>query len=156
MYGTTRLVYYGENSPWPLVSTWPLADWEKLLKSKNQCCGLSDPWHFGTDLDPEPLTNASGSGSCYFPRWPSRRQQKTNFLKSLCLLLYLLTSFVKDKKSQRSQKTVGIKVFLTIFAWGYGTSCHGIRIRNTAKNSWHCESIWKFLRYFLWMYRTGV
>jgi hypothetical protein len=28
-----------------------------------------------------------------------------------------LTSFLKDKKSKRSHKTVGIKVFLTIFAW---------------------------------------
>jgi hypothetical protein len=26
-----------------------------------------------------PLTNGSGSGSCYFRHWPSRRQQKTNF-----------------------------------------------------------------------------
>jgi hypothetical protein len=33
-----------------------------------------------------------------------------------CLLLFEGTSFFKDKKSKRSQKTVGIKVFLTIFA----------------------------------------
>jgi hypothetical protein len=26
-------------------------------------------------------------------------------------------SFFKDKKPKRSQKTVGIKVFLTVFAW---------------------------------------
>jgi hypothetical protein len=35
-----------------------------------------------------------------------------------CLLLFecTFTSFFKDKKSKRSHKTVGIKVFLTIFA----------------------------------------
>ncbi len=27
---------------------------------------VADPSHFGTDADPLPLTNGSGSGSCYF------------------------------------------------------------------------------------------
>ncbi len=48
-----------------------------------------------------PLTNRSGSGSCYFRHWPSRRQQKTNsFYKFFCLLLVkgIFTSFFKDKK----------------------------------------------------------
>jgi hypothetical protein len=38
--------------------------------------------------------------------------------KFFCLLLFegTFTSFFKDKKSKRSNKTVGIKVFLTIFA----------------------------------------
>jgi hypothetical protein len=31
--------------------------------------------------------------------------------------VHLCTSFFKDKKAKRSHKTVGIKVFLTIFAW---------------------------------------
>jgi hypothetical protein len=46
-------------------------------------------------------------------------QQKTNLKKKFfCLLLFegTFTSFFKDKKSKRSHKTVGIKVFLTIFA----------------------------------------
>ncbi len=34
-----------------------------------------------------PLTNGSGSGSCYFRHWPSRCQQKTNFLTQFFLLL---------------------------------------------------------------------
>jgi len=40
------------------------------------------------------------------------------FKKVFCLLLFegTFTSFFKDKKSKRSQKTVGIKVFLTFFA----------------------------------------
>jgi hypothetical protein len=46
--------------------------------------------------------------------------QKTNyiFLHFFCLLLFegIFTSFFKDKKSKRSHKIVGIKIFLTIFA----------------------------------------
>ena len=41
--------------------------------------------------------------------------KKTNFLKTFCLLPTFegtFTSFFKDKKSKRSNKTVGIKVFL--------------------------------------------
>jgi hypothetical protein len=39
-------------------------------------------------------------------------------IKFFCLLLFegAFTSFFKDKKSKRSHRTVGIKVFLTIFA----------------------------------------
>jgi hypothetical protein len=38
--------------------------------------------------------------------------------KIVCLLLFegTFTSFFRDKKSNRSHKTVGINVFLTIFA----------------------------------------
>jgi hypothetical protein len=38
--------------------------------------------------------------------------------KFFCILLFegTFTSFLKDKKSKRSHKTVEIKVFLTIFA----------------------------------------
>jgi hypothetical protein len=45
----------------------------------------------------------------------SRGQQKTKFLiQFFCLLLFegTFTSFFKDKKSKRSHKTLGIKVFL--------------------------------------------
>jgi hypothetical protein len=43
---------------------------------------------------------------------------KLIFIKFFCLLLFegTFTSFFKDKKSKRSHKTGGIKVFLTIFA----------------------------------------
>ncbi len=75
-----------------------------------------------------PLTNGSGfgsgsgcrSGSCYFRHGPSRCQQKTNLKKKFfCLLLFegTYTSFFINKKSKRCHKAVGIKVFLTIFAW---------------------------------------
>jgi hypothetical protein len=45
--------------------------------------------------------------------------KKTNLKKKFsCILLFegTFTSFFKGKKSKRSQKTVEIKVFLTIFA----------------------------------------
>ncbi len=52
-----------------------------------------------------PLTN--GSGSCYFRHWPSRCQQKTNFLTQFFLLItfgrYIYIIF-KDKKSKRVTK----------------------------------------------------
>ncbi len=63
-----------------------------------------------------PLTNGSGSGSCYFRHRPSRCQQKTIFLfYFFCLLLFegTFTFFFKVKKCH---KIVGIKVFLDIFA----------------------------------------
>ncbi len=81
--------------------------------SADPCLWLIDP-DPDSDPDPEP-----GSGSCYFRHWPSRCQQKTNLKKMFfCLLLFegTFTSFFKDKKSKRSHKTVGIKVFLTSFA----------------------------------------
>jgi hypothetical protein len=49
---------------------------------------------------------------------PSRRKQKTNLKKFSCILLFegTFTSFFKDKKSKKSHKTNGIKVFLAVFA----------------------------------------
>ncbi len=70
-----------------------------------------------------PLTNGSGFGSCYFRHWTSRRQQKSNLFKKFFYLLLFegaFTSFSKNKVKKKSQhRTVGIKIFLTIFAWWY-------------------------------------
>jgi hypothetical protein len=46
-------------------------------------------------------------------------KKKIILKKFFCLLLLEDTfiSFFKDKKSKRCHKAVGIKVFLTIFAW---------------------------------------
>ena len=54
---------------------------------------VADPWHFGvdpdpclwlmdSDPDPDPV-----SGSWYFRHWPTRCQQKTNFLTKFFLLI---------------------------------------------------------------------
>ncbi len=54
---------------------------------------VADPWHIGVDPDLDPrIHDSDGSGSCYFRRWPSRSQHKTN----------------KDKKSKISHKAAGI------------------------------------------------
>ncbi len=52
-------------------------------------------------------------------QWPSRHEPKQSFLVFCLLLLVegIFTSFFKDRKVNRSHKTVEIKVFLTIFAW---------------------------------------
>ncbi len=85
---------------------------------------------------PVPLTNGSGSGSGpgsrHFRQWPSRRQLKLFFIQKF--FSYYFWSYIYIlKKSYRSHKTVGIKVFLTIFAWLQNrrirTSYYWIRIR---------------------------
>jgi hypothetical protein len=71
-----------------------------------------------------PLTNGSGSGcgsgSCYFRHWPSQDANKKLIFKKVFLLItfwrYMYIIF-KDKKSKRSRKAVGSKVFITFFAW---------------------------------------
>jgi hypothetical protein len=65
-----------------------------------------------------PLTNESGS--CYFRHWPSRCQQKNNFfIKFFLLITFLRYIYVifQRWKVKKSHKIVGIKGFLTIFAW---------------------------------------
>jgi hypothetical protein len=61
-----------------------------------------------------------GSGSCYFRHWPSRCQQKTNFLTQFFLLItfwsYIYIIFHRWKVT-KSHKIVGIKICPTIFAW---------------------------------------
>jgi hypothetical protein len=45
-----------------------------------------------------PMTNGSGSESCYFRHWPSRRQQKTIFYIKVCLLITF--TFFKSQNSR--------------------------------------------------------
>ncbi len=82
------------------------------IETENQCCGYMTLW-----CGSMPLTN--GSGSFYFRHWPSSCQQKTNKKK---VFLFITNTFWRCiyiilKKSKRSHKTGGIKVFLPIFAW---------------------------------------
>jgi hypothetical protein len=68
------------------------------------------PRHFGVDPDPDPAI---------FVIDLQDANKKLIFFQVFCLLLFRGTfpSFFKDKKSKRSHKAVGIKFFLTIFAW---------------------------------------
>ncbi len=63
-----------------------------------------------------PLTN--GSGSCNFCHWPSRCQQKTNFLTQFFLLVTFwrhIYIIIKDKKSKRVTKNNRIQGFSYYF-----------------------------------------
>ncbi len=72
--------------------------------------GSADPCLWLMDPDPDPAI---------FVIDLQDPNKKANLKKVFLLLLfeYTFTSFFKDKKSKWSHKTVGIKVFLTIFAW---------------------------------------
>jgi hypothetical protein len=80
---------------------------------------VADPWKFGTDPDPRihPLTNGSGfesicrSGSCFFPAIFNKNLFSKSFFAYYFLKVHL------HHFSHRCHKTVGINVFLTIFAW---------------------------------------
>ncbi len=69
-----------------------------------------------------PLTKGfrSCSGSCYIRQWPSRQQLKMT--KFAYYFLKLHFHYFSKIKSQRSNYTMGIKVFLTIFAWWWKDS----------------------------------
>ncbi len=89
---------------------------------------VADPWHLGVDMDPDAadpclwLMDPDSDPAIFVIDLQDRCQQKNNLKNNIFLLLTFwryrtFTSFFKDKKSKRGHKTVGIKVFLTIFAW---------------------------------------
>jgi hypothetical protein len=59
-----------------------------------------------------PLTNDPALDPALFVSDLQDAKKNSFFSKFLCLFLFELTSFFKDKKSQRSPETVEIKVFL--------------------------------------------
>ncbi len=91
-----------------------------LFIPSQQFCGTVT---FGTDPDPRsvppclwPMDSGSGSGSCYFRRWPSLRQQKTiSSFSAYYFLKVHLHHFSKIKVIKKSQSS--IKGFLAIFYW---------------------------------------
>jgi hypothetical protein len=67
-------------------------------------------------MDPDP--DADPDPTIFVIDLQDANKKKTNFcLKVFCLLLFKGTVTSFSKKSKRSRKAVGIKVFLTIFAW---------------------------------------
>ncbi len=87
-----------------------------LGKDRNS---VPDPWHFGVDPDPRIHAADKWIRILLFSLLTFKAPTKTNLKKKFfCLLLFYgtSTSFFKDKMSKRSHKTVGIKVFLTIFS----------------------------------------
>ncbi len=84
---------------------------------------VADPWHFG--VDPDPRIHASDKWIrirmriwiLLFASLTFKTPKKINFFNFFCLLHFegtFTTFFFKDKKSKRSHKTIGMKVFL---AW---------------------------------------
>jgi hypothetical protein len=73
------------------------------------------------DPDLDPWIQASDQWIRSRIRIPDLQDANKKLIKKkfFCLLLFegTFTSFFKDKKSKISHKAVGIKVFLTIFAW---------------------------------------
>jgi hypothetical protein len=72
-----------------------------------------------------PLTN--GSGSCYFRHWPSRCQQKTNFLTHFFLLstfwryLHLHHfSKIKSQKESQNSRSQGFSYYFCMMIEGSG------------------------------------
>ncbi len=77
-----------------------------------------------------PLTNGSGSGSCYFRHWPSRSQQKTNLKKKLFwfrILLFSSLIFKKPTKNEFKKSYSGyyfLKAHLHHFSKVQSKRCH--------------------------------
>jgi hypothetical protein len=63
------------------------------------------------DLDPDP--------AIFVINLQDANKKINKYKKFFCFFVFKGTfiSFFKDKKSKRSHKTIGIKVFLTIFSW---------------------------------------
>ncbi len=89
-----------------------------------------------------PLTNGSGfgSGSCYFCHWPSRCQQKTNFLTQFFLLCYFLKVHlhyfwkIKSHKESQNSRIQGFSYYFCMMIEGSGS---GFRAGSgRPKNSW--------------------
>jgi hypothetical protein len=129
-------------------------DRSPFIVSKNQCCGSI--WHLlWTRIrirGSMPLTNGSGSGYCYFHHWPSRPQQKTDFLKSFLVNYFLKVhlhhfSKIKSQKEQNSRNQ-GFSFYFCLMIEGSGSGTRRpknmlirwiririrIWIRNTAKS----------------------
>ncbi len=97
-----------------------------------------------------PLTNGSGSesGSCYFRHWPSRCQQKTNFLTQFfCIILYFLKvhlhhfSKIKSQKESQNSRNQGFSYYFCIMIEGSGSRSGSIPLTSEsgsgrAKNMW--------------------
>jgi hypothetical protein len=85
-----------------------------------------------------PLTYGSrygfgcGSGSCYFRHWlqDANKKLKQKKFSAYYFLKVHFHHFSKIKNSKRSHRIVGIKVFLTIFAWWWKSGSASIPLTN--------------------------
>ncbi len=73
-----------------------------------------------------PLTNGSGygSGSYYFLHWPSRCQQKTNFLTQFFMLITFWSyhfSKIKSQKGSQNSRNQGFSYYFFMMIEGSGS-----------------------------------
>ncbi len=117
-----------------------------VLKAKTS---VADPWHFGVDPDPD---SDPGSGSFYFRHWPSRCQQRTNFLTQVFLLMtfwsYIYIIF-KDKihKESQNSRNQGFSCYLCMMIEGSGSGSRAgpgsIPLTSgSGSGSWRPKNMW--------------
>ncbi len=156
-----------------------------LDDSFNQCSGIHDIlvwiririWIRGS----MPLTNGSGSGSCYFRHWPSRCQQNTRYFLKSCsayhfskVLLHHFSKIKIQKKSQNSRNQDCSYCFCLLIEGSIPLSNRSgsgrpknmwirwirIRIRNTAFNNAvthrYCTGSLEFFIYSLYVFYCGA
>ncbi len=94
--------------PYPLCSQHILIDF--LAFGTYQCCGSTTFWCGSGSGSEDPclwlMGSGFGSGSCNFRHWPSRRQQKTKFLKKGFSAYYFLKIYLHHFSKIKSQKEV--------------------------------------------------
>jgi hypothetical protein len=119
-----------------------------------QCSGSMPFWGWIRIRGSMPLTNRSGSGSCYFCHWPSRCQQKLIFNTIFSAYYFLKVhlhhfSMIKSQKESQNRRNQGFSYYFCMMIEGSGSvsipltsgSESGsrrpknmwIRIRNTAR-----------------------
>ncbi len=133
------------------------------MKGFKQCCGSmtfwggsgsADPCLWLMDPDPDP-----GSGSFYFCHWPSRCQQKTNFLTQFFsaydfLKLHLHNfSKIKIQKESQNSRNQGFSYYFCMIIEGSGT----IPLTSgSGSGSWRPKNTWiRWIRIRIRIRNTG-
>ncbi len=92
-----------------------------------------------------PLTNGSGSGSCYCRHWPSRCQQKSNFLTQFFLLVtfwrYIYIIKIKSQKESQNSRIQGYSYYFCMMIEGSRAGSGSIPLPSGSgsgrpKNTW--------------------
>ncbi len=116
-----------------------------------QCCGSmtfwggsgsGDPCLWLMDPDPDP-----GSGSCYFRHWPSRCQQKTNFLTQFFFIItfwrYIYIIFLKIKSPKESQNSRNQGFSYYFWMMIEGSESGSIPLTSgSGSGSWRPKNMW--------------
>ncbi len=91
-----------------------------------------------------PLTNGSGSGSCYFRHWPSRCQQKTIFNTIFYAYYFLKVHFhhfskIKRQKESLNSRNQGFSYYFCMMIEGSGSGSISL---TSGSGSWRPKNMW--------------